>query len=783
MKHVAHISSLLFFLLVATTTKAIPAWPGWHKHVQSDGTVIEYQLLGDEHCHAMVDRNGRQLQWKADGHLTQLSQEKLNFGDLYRRSAAASPHRVMGGAGFPTIGTVKGLVLMVQFVDNEFQPEYTREVFQRMMNEEGFSDYGATGSARDYFVDQSMQQFTPQFDVVGPIKLHYTIQHYGQNDSQGNERAAYLMIQDACQIAHDSLGIDFSQYDYNDDGDVDFVYVIYAGYGESYGASANTIWPHASLLSAWGANITLDDKRVERYACSCELKYVSGTQLEGIGTFCHEFGHVLGLPDIYNTQMQSRIQLGQWDIMDTGAYNNESHTPPAHSAFERYSLGWLELTDIDTPQEEVSLEELTEYNVAYRITTANNPNEFFTLENRQQRGWDSYLPGSGLMILHINYDEAIWERNTVNNGINPCYDLVEADGKQGQNLPTNLFPTPTNDMFTDYSTPNSLAWDGTPTEKGVTNIRVEEGVVKFRFMKDRLRRPTDLYADDITSTTAHLSWSTVDDADSYQVAIREELPGDINPLLVSEDFNKLATKNGFEDIGSQLDNYTHQPGWTGTEVYEAEGRVRIGAYGTSGSLSTPEFSLPATNEGDSCVVAFRAASYPGKTVSYTVRLQDATTGATIATESLKAKKTEEEQVLVFHSMPERARIVIDTQKERLFLNDLRVVSDTTEGVWNAGPKAWTIENIAEAEYVLSRLVPQRTYHCSVRAIAEEEMRCSLPSSELTFTTEEGTVATSITQYPTPSTQHSTPNTYNLQGQRVDHTYRGIVIKEGRKLIR
>ena len=761
---------ILLFLMSAVAVQAIPAWRGWHKHVQPDGTVIEYQLLGDEHCHAMVARDGRQLQWAADGRLEYVTDKALDFNDYYRKSRLAqpSPKQAVGGGSFPTKGTVKGLVLMVQFKDNEFQPEYTRELFEKMMNQENFSEYEATGSARDYFIAQSMGQFTPEYDVVGPIKLPFIMEHYGQNDSQGNERVAFRMIQDACTIAHDSLEVDFSQYDFNDDGDVDFVYVIYAGFGESYGASSNTIWPHASKLSAWGGNIMLDGKRVERYACSCELKYSTGTQLEGIGTFCHEFGHVLGLPDIYNTQLQNRTQLGQWDVMDTGAYNNESRTPPSHSAFERYSLGWLDLIDIDTPAEEMELQELTEHNVAYRIMTVNNSNEFFTLENRQQKGWDMYQPGSGLMILHINYDEDIWERNVVNNGVNPCYDLVEADGNQGQNLPTNLFPTPNNDMFTDYSTPNSLAWDGTPTEKGITNIRVEDGVVKFRFMKDRLRRPQELEITDITSTTALLQWQEVEDAESYQVAVREELPDDINPLLISEDFEKMTEKNGFEDLGSKLDNYTQQAGWTGTDVYEAAGRVRIGAYGVSGHITTPSFSLNETNDGDSCIVAFRASSYPGKTVSYTVSLQNASTNETLATESLKAKKTEEAQVLVFHQMPERAKIVIETQQERLFLNDLRVMTDTIGGVWNVGPQSWTVDSIPETEYVLTRLVPARTYHCYVRALAKEELRSSLPSAEVSFTTEEGTIPTSLEDMKGYQKAANCTSLYDLQGRRLVH---------------
>ena len=768
--------TLLIMACIAIAAQAIPAWRGWHKHTQPDGTTIEYRLLGDEYCHALVARDGRQLLHGSDGSLQYVGDKPLDFADFYAasRSEKAGQRRVLGD-NFPTKGTVKGLVLLAEFADNSFQPEYTREVFDAVMNEENCSLYQATGSSRDYFIAQSMGQFTPHFDVVGPVKLPRIMQYYGANNSQGNDRNAGQMISDACKLAHDSLGIDFSQYDYNDDGEVDFVYVIYAGYAESYGASSNTIWPHAANLTDMGVSCYLKGKHVQRYACSCELKYSTGTQLEGIGTFCHEFGHVLGLPDMYNTYQQNRIQLGSWDIMDVGTYNNESRTPPAYSAFERYSLGWLDFIDIDTPADTMELLELTQNNTAYRIVTPGNPNEYFTLENRQQIGWDRYLPGGGLMIIHVNYDKSAWNMNAVNSGINPRYDLVEADGRQGQNLPTNLFPTPTNDMFTDYSTPNSLSWDGIPTEKGVTDIRIgDDGEVRFRFMHDRLKRPELLPVTHITTTAATLNWNAVSEAQSYRVSLREVLPDALNPLLLDEDFSQMTEKNGFTDLSSSLDNYTSQSGWSGSEVYEAGGRVRIGAYGTDGRLTTP-----AVNTVDSFTLAFLAASYPGKTVSYTVSLIDAVTGNTIERRSLKANKNETEQIITFANAPTRLRVSFETQRERLFLNRIRLLSDTLSGVWTAGPRSWVIDSIADTSYRVESLVEGRTYYYYVQALAEEALRSSLPSAEGSFTT------TTTTGLPAPTDLGATkPAYFDLQGRRLSAPpLRGIYLKRTGDVVR
>lgn len=798
---------LLLFLSFTSVSRAVPAWPGLHRVTQPDGTTLTYRLVGDEHSHCLLTLDGYLLQRNAEGTLCyahrpdglRLCSTGIAAHDAALRSprettlldsigkapwpatpadgAHRSPARLID-ENFPTLGSLRGLVLLVEFADNELQPDHDNALFDRVMNEPGFSDYDATGSVADYFADQSAGLFTPQFDVVGPIKLSKTMQYYGKNDSFGNDQSAYLMIEEACQVAHDSLATDFSCYDYDNDGKVDFVYVIYAGYAESYGASSNTIWPHASELSAYYSYLTLDGKQVDRYACSSELKYVSGTTLEGIGTFCHEFGHVIGLPDLYNTR-GTTAQMGAWDVMDIGNYNNNSRTPAGYSAFERASLGWIELTELDEPADDVQLEGLIATRRAYRLSTQKE-NEYFILENRQLTGWDAFLPGSGLMITHIDYEPSVWQTNGVNAGVHPRVDIVEADGTQGNGEATDLYPTATNNAFTDFTSPSSLSWDGVPTERGLTQIRVEDGVVHFRFMKDRLLRPAALKLKELTDSTLALEWEAVDEAVAYRLNVREVLPDSLNPVVASEDFAAMKLggypKSDYENIAGQLDQYLTQTGWTGEELYQSGGYVRVGSYGTNGRLTSPLYDF--TRAEGRFTLSLRLVSYPGKTVSYTVKALNAA-GETLETVSLKANKTEGEVVLPFVCGTEPVQLEIATQQERIFLNDLRIVLDTVAApeVWTVGPKAWVVDSIADTHCTVYGLSPATTYELTLQALAAEELMNSLPSDPLTVLT---------TQTPTalrPAENHpervATVGYYDLSGRPCPPTQKGVVLRRTR----
>ena len=810
---------------MSLTANAMPAWPGWLIHQQSDGTTLTYRLIGDEHVHGFVTTDGYLLANDVSGDLcyatTSQDEALLSTGVVAHEpekrtatetrllqslskqktlSVEAIGQRVQSGRSIRklnvdpalTRGKIKGIVLLVEFADNSFYKDYTQEIFYRKMNEPGFADYGATGSCRDYFIDQSDSLFMPSFDVVGPIKLKKVEAYYGANDGNGQDMNPGAMVQEACTFAHDSLGVDFSKYDNNHDGTVDFVYIIYAGYAESYGASSSTIWPHASELQLLGYNMSFDGVTFNRYACSNELSYTTGHNFEGIGSFCHEFGHVLGLPDLYNTLSSGVNELGDYDIMDRGSYNNSQRTPPAYSAFELSSLNWMGLTELHTASDSVELPELGSSRLAYRIPTATgNSNEYFILENRQQQGWDTYLPGHGLMITHINYDESLWNANLVNASSQPHVDLVEADGTQDGTHETDLYPTSTNNMFTDYSLPSSLAWDGTPTEKGVTNIQENGQLITFKFMRDQLQRPQLAEPTDIKENAFTANWKAVEGAGNYQITVNEVLPDSLNPIVLDEDFSKFTTgdypKSGYTDISEAMDNYTHTQGWYGNELYEAGGYVRIGSYGKSGKLSSPLLDL--SGEGGQATVAFHAVSYPGKKVSYKVQLYDTSLSQVLEEKELKADRNETAVSLNFTKGSARCKVVITTEGERLFLNDLRVLKGTVDAdsAWNAGPKSWTARDIADTHYTVTGLAAQRSYIYFVETMPHNGLRGSLPSTPDTVTT---TAATYLHNVKTASEDFHPmeENWFRLDGTQVgtpDKT--GIYIRrqtdgQGRKRI-
>jgi len=706
---------ILTCLLGANALMAVPAWNGARKVVTlTDGTRLECRLIGDEFGHCYLSSDGRRLLPSADCDTLYRYASEAEIEALRQTNADCRKSARRGAplTDFPTTGEVRGLVILTEFQDVQFQSDYNLELYQRQMNESGYSDYNATGSARDYFIAQSDSLFMPQFDVVGPIRLPSVESTYGRNSggNAGQDSNPALMVKQACEIAHDSLGVDFSNYDFDENGEVDFVFILYAGYGENYGALSTTIWPHMSWLNKQYTYLTLDEKSINLYACSCELSGNNGTNLDGIGAFCHEFGHVLGLPDIYNTNYSSSIQLGPWDIMDSGSYNNSSRTPSSYTAFERYSLGWIDLIELNEPADTIRVPEINDTRVAYRIST-DDPDEFFTLENHQQQGWDLYQPGKGLMIIHIDYDPSYWSGNSVNSGMYPHYDLMEADGRQGSPFDTDLYPIPTNDLFTDYSSPNSLSWDDKPTEKGVSRIRQEDnGDITFAFMRDRLKRPVLLDATQLTDTSFVANWTAVDDADSYRMHVVEQLPDSLNPLYLDLDGNEIPD------------------GWSGNEVEAVDGFLRLGAYGVSGSLRSPIVTLqPDTT---SLTLCFNARSYPGKSVNYDVTLTDAQ-GNILSKDSFKGTRNVDCHLLTYTNCPEQVQLTIDTKKERLFLDDLRLVAgirDTAE-VWAISAKEWTFGGILGTQYLVTGLVPSRQYLYDVVAVCQENEDRNSPTSD------------------------------------------------------
>jgi len=348
---------------------------------------------------------------------------------------------------FPTKGEIRSIVILVNFSDRSFVIPDANAAFTRMLNTSGYSENNGTGSARDYFIASSDSLFKPIFDVYGPYTVSKQMSYYGGNGATGSDQRPSQMITEACELA-EAAGVDFAKYDVDNDGTVDNVFVYYAGYNEAEGGPATSIWPHRSRIvnSREYSGKTLSD-----YACTSELTGRSGSNMCGIGTFCHEFSHVLGLPDLYNTKSSSTYTVGAWDIMASGNYNNSGRTPPAYSAFERFMLGWLTPEQLSNSSD-YTLSPLEQTNRAWLIATEQHtldpanikPREFWLIENRQHVGWDTpdgAIPGVGLLITHISHTPSKWSNNTYNNGTPLGYDVCEAYYKNPHSAsPSDTYP-------------------------------------------------------------------------------------------------------------------------------------------------------------------------------------------------------------------------------------------------------------------------------------------------------------------------------------------------------
>jgi len=509
----------------------------FHFYTTVDGYLIQKDAAGF-FCYSTLDannqltystvrtRNTAERSSAENSYLNAIDKEKL-FGALEVRAKAQSnkfktpaktPIQKLGN--FPTSGNVKSLVILVQYQDLQFSVSNPNSAFHDLLNKENYSYNRGTGSVRDYFIENSTGKFQPQFDVYGPVTLSHNMNYYGGNDSWGNDQAPEQMVIEACNQL--DATVDFSQYDNDNDGWVDNIYVFYAGLGEADGGSENTVWPHAwNIYTGAGETLMVDEKQVGSYSCSNEK---DGTVLTGIGTFTHEFCHVLGLPDLYATSYTSAFTPGEWSILDYGPYNNQGKTPPYMSVYERYSLGWLEPVELNTGAT-VSLKNIAN-NEGFIIKT-NKSNEYFMVENRQKSNWDAYIPGHGMLVWHIDYNESVWSGNTVNNTASHQYvDIEEADGTQTESSRAgDAFPgTSGKTEFTDATSPGMKTWAGVSLNKPITNIVESGGLVTFNFMGGKAFEdvPVVSAASDITPISFVASWSALEGADHYELDVYKQ---------------------------------------------------------------------------------------------------------------------------------------------------------------------------------------------------------------------------------------------------------------------
>ena len=410
-----------------------------------------------------------------------------------------------------TIDTI--LVIMANFTDYTFVS--SREDVDSMFNGYDWRKDDAKGSVRQYFYDQSAGQYNPYFRVVGPINLPKGYAYYGEGED-GTARPGEMVLT-ACDSVKNE--VDFSRLDNNDDGYVDLVFVLFAGFGENdppkvsglVSSATDLPWPHYSTINT---TRTYNGKKISAYEISNELDGYYSTKTEhvvaGIGVLCHEFSHALGLPDLYETRKPYHNQklLGEWDIMCNGPYNDDMHSPAGYSAYERFYMGWLK-PELITEPANLMLEPLTDSNKAFLITETNvdidngarpYPNVFYLLENRQLESWDRGLPGNGLMITRINYRSTWWSGNTVNaSADNMGVDIIEADGLtpvyNSSNKDNGYFGKP-GDLFPEGATEYLGISD-----HAITDITMTDGVISFKYRGGKQDTPTNIPQADNTANT------------------------------------------------------------------------------------------------------------------------------------------------------------------------------------------------------------------------------------------------------------------------------------------
>ena len=553
----------------------VPANPVPRVFTQPDGTQVTLSQRGDEHCNYYVAKSGHVVLqdasgWyrlvAADGTMTSMvpSDYEMKIADtqidlepvkavesLMRKGGqfmtgssaarrAPGSSRVIAGNKYdnadghdirkvPTSGEPHVLVILVNFSDKQFS--YCADPhtdMQNMMMQEGYSNFGATGSARDFYRAQSLGQYNPHFDVYGPVTLPNTSAYYAKEDAR-----AVQMVVDATKLLDSQ--IDYKKYDTNDDGYVDNVYVFYAGRGQNDGGGKDCIWPHSWEVQYVDICPELDGVKISRYACSNELnapREVGGIcEPTGIGTFCHEFGHVLGQPDMYTTSYQNVFTPGSYSAMDHGSYNNDGRTPPNFSAYERYAMEWIKPVDIKEATS-IHMLPIADGGVCYKITPdPSTPTEYWLFENRQQTGWDTYIPGHGMLVWHVDYVPSYWESNKVNDQTHQHVDIVEADGilsdgsRNGDTFPGSAYIT----KYDATTTPAFRTWTGVNTPLPISNITESAtGMIGFDVAggsdSDALAvtapAPHQSYA---SQTSVTIEWSPVSGAEAYYVSLYSEM--------------------------------------------------------------------------------------------------------------------------------------------------------------------------------------------------------------------------------------------------------------------
>lgn len=585
-------------VLAAIAIQAMPVKPGICRNITlADGTVVKAELVGDEHLTYWRTADGacyRQTPSAGVFSKVELSALQSEYDAVVAQKAArekailesartSMPVKKVEGSKFQ--GKKKCLVILANFADTKFKPEHTLDLYKQIINGENYSDetLAFKGSVRDYFKAQSGGQFEIDFDVVGPVDLPKGYAGYGKNDASGRDQAAlvYPMVEDAVNLAKDQV-TDWKQYDWDGDGLVEEVFVLYAGHGQAtYPQDPDLVWPHKSAIDPM---TVADGVKVSVYACSCELGATEA--IDGIGAFCHEFSHCMGLKDHYDINGRG-YGTGFWDIMCFGCYNGNTFLPAEYNSYEKMFCGWKEPIVLNAePQKIEGMKALAAGGDTYIFYNDGNENEYYMLENRQKTGWDAALPGEGLIVLHVDYSKGAWEDNQVNyNAARQRMTVIPADntlGSTDEDKAGDAWPYQGNNSLTNYSRPACTVYNANTDGTGYMNkyllniTQNADGTISFEY--------------------------------TTKSATKQDKP---EGALLYETFDNCSGIGGNDGIwdGDNVglaDFFPDNDGWSGTPKTGANKCALLGNATRKANAVTPSFKI-----SEPVVISFLAAPYTG----------------------------------------------------------------------------------------------------------------------------------------------------------------------------
>lgn len=633
-----HFLTIVLASLFAFGAYAVPAMRITKEVKQPDGTVVTLYLQGDEYCGGFFTADGYAAGINADGHAVYstasgntdilIHNEKLRTQQetdflakegqkttlqemtkqlpADRAAERMAIRRKVGGQSaqitengtlniatgetqVPHKGSPHIPIILADYTDIKFRDgSGALATFENFFNK-------AAKSAYQYFHDASSGQFTPQFHLIGPVSLPQNRKYYGEHVSQNlPDRNIYQMVTDACKLADPD--IDFSIFDNDGDGVCDVVIILYAGVGQATSGVEDSVWPCQGTLTGINA-ITCDGTKMSKFAVFNEVNSDKRT-IAGVGTFCHEFSHCLGLPDIYDINYTGTFGMKKWSLMDSGCYNDDGNTPVGYSAYEKAFMGWFEPvvaqanTFYTLPVQNTSATDKPE---AVAVVNKNNTDEYYILENRKRQGWDAYSEADGMMITHINFVSGVWSSNAVNTGGNNFITIIPADNRRDEeSYSGDLWPYGSQNALTNSTNPAASTYTGNFMNQPITEISIDPANDQVSFWVSKkstfdLEEPEFASEADTSKGGAFTAyWNQTEGADEYMLQTW------LTNSLANTPQDWVLPKKGLE-------------GWTanaGIKNYASAGYCVVGNANVTGLL-TSEANLEEDNGSLTAMVSAR----------------------------------------------------------------------------------------------------------------------------------------------------------------------------------